>query len=169
MIRAMLILVSGVAIALLPGDSPAGCHAVAIRKQAVVAYAPVQQPYYWAVAQNLQDDARAERIANLVIQKLQAQQQTAPERLPLTAEVDSHSIIKSRCIGCHGTKAEAIAVLPAEKFLEHLTGGNIEDYQAREKMVRRMLDGTMPPSGPLPGDVLGNALGQIVGAETAPK
>jgi len=184
MTRILILLVAGSACALLPRTAvDAGCHAVHVQKQAVVAYQPVyNSPYLYQVGTGLQLRAAIEVAKEELRAEMRAQQLTtsannyqtspnlpAPERLPLNAEVESHSIIKNTCIGCHGTNQKAIDALPAEKFLAHLTGDTLEDYQARERMMVRMLDGSMPPKGPLPGDVLGNALGQIVGAETAPK
>jgi mono/diheme cytochrome c family protein len=172
MTRILTILLAGAALALLPGDvAPAGCRHVAVhhQKQAAVVFAPqYAQPYYYSVGAPLQYAAMKEQIkAELRAEAQQLQAAPTPETLPITAP-ESHSIIKDKCIGCHGTNQKAMDALPAEQFLAHLTGGEIEDYQARERMMVRMLDGSMPPKGPLPGDVLGNALGQIVGAETAP-
>jgi mono/diheme cytochrome c family protein len=180
MARYIILLLAGVGVTLLPGDSPrAGCRSVVAvhhQKQAAVVFAQqYAQPYYYSVGAPLQYAAMKEQIKAEL--RAEAQQLSAAERreappsavetLPITAP-ESHSIIKDKCIGCHGTNQKAMDALPAEQFLAHLTGSEIEDYQARERMMVRMLDGSMPPKGPLPGDVLGNALGQIVGAETAP-
>ena len=158
--RMMLLLVAGVALCLSPRHcADAGCHAVAIKKQAVVAYTPVVAPYYWSVGANLQAQASEERIANLVIQKLQAQQQTAPERLPLTAEADRWALVKANCQGCHITDKEAIAAVDMS-ILDDL------NCSTKLKMAAAVLDSKMPPKKQLDPTIIGNLLGEIVGAET---
>lgn len=159
--RIMLLLVAGVALCLSPRHcADAGCHAVAIKKQAVVAYTPVVAPYYWSVGANLQTQASEERIANLVIQKLQAQQQTAPERLPLTAEVDNWALVKANCAGCHSTN---------EKAKEHVDMTDLSALTCEQKLacIAAVLDGKMPKGKKLDPQQLGNLLGEFSGAETA--
>lgn len=160
--RILLFVVAVAALCLSPRHcADAGCrHIAVVQKQAAVAYAPVQQPYYWAVGQSLQDDARAERIANLVIQKLQAQQQTAPETLPLTAEVDRWALVKANCQSCHTTN---------QKAMEAVDMTDLEALSCEQKLacIAAVLDGKMPKGKKLDPQTLGNLLGEFSGAETA--
>lgn len=162
MIRTAILLVAGVALCLSPRHcADAGCHAVAIKKQAVVAYTPVVAPYYWSVGANLQTAASEERIANLVIQKLQAQQQTAPERLPLTAEVDRWANTKQVCAGCHTTGAEAMGAVDMTDF-SALT------CEQKISAIKNMVEGKMPPpsSGKkVSAEQLGQLIGEFSGAD----
>lgn len=162
MTRFMLLFVAGAALSLLPGDAPAGCHAVAIKKQAIVAYQPVYaQPYYYSVGANLQAAASEERIANLVIQKLQAQQQTAPQALPLTAEVDRWANTKQVCAGCHTTGAEAMGAVDMTDF-SALT------CEQKISAIKNMVEGKMPPpsSGKkVSAEQLGQLIGEFSGAD----
>lgn len=162
MMRWLLLAVSCVVALPLQGSSDAGCrHVQVVQQQAVVAYQPVAQPYYWSVAQNLQDDAKAERIANLVIQKLQAQQQAAPERLPLTAEVDRWELVKANCASCHaGTNVKAT---------ESVDMTDLAALTCEQKLVciASMLDGRMPKGKQIDSQTFANILGEFSGAETA--
>lgn len=154
MIRFTIIIAAVSGLACLDGHSIAGCHAVAIKKQAVVAYTPVYQPYYYSVGANLQAQASEERIANLVIQKLQAQQQTAPERLPLTAEVDRWANTKQVCAGCHATNADALAAFDMADF-------SVLTCEQKLSAVRHLAQGTMPP--PDKKQITPEQRGQIIG------
>ena len=159
--RFMLLLLAGVALCLSPRHcADAGCHAVAIKKQAIVAYTPIVAPYYYAVGQNLQAAASEERIANLVIQKLQAQQQTAPQSLPLTAEVDRWSLVKANCAGCHTTNQTA---------MEAVDMTDLDALTCEQKLacIAAVLDGVMPKGKKLDPQSLGNLLGEFSGASTA--
>ena len=167
-LRLAMILVAGVVFALLPrGAAPAGCRVVALahHKQAAIVYQPnYAQPYLYQVGGDLRAAASEERIANLVFQKLQAQQLSAPaqqipQTLPLTVEVDRWALVKATCVDCHTTKEAAVAYVD----MNDLAALSCEQKIA---MVRAVLDGKMPPKKQLDPTVLGNLLGEIVGAET---
>lgn len=167
-LRLAMILVAGVVFALLPrGAAPAGCRVVALshHKQAAIVYQPsYAQPYLYQVGGDLRTAASEERIASLVFQKLQAQQLQAsatptPQTLPLTAEVDRWALVKATCVDCHTTK---------EAAKNHVDMSDLASLTCEQKlgMVRAVLDGKMPPKKQLDPSVLGNLLGEIVGAET---
>lgn len=158
--RIILLIVAGAALSLVPGDAPAGCHAVAIKKQAVVAYTPVVTPYYYSVGTNLQLRAAIEIAKEELRAEMRAEQQTAPERLPLTAEVDRWALVKANCAGCHSTNQAA---------MEHVDMSDLSALSCETKlaMAAAVLDSKMPPKKQLDPSVIGNLLGEIVGAETA--
>lgn len=154
------------ALAPLPGASRAGCPPVALRLKVEngVGYRQFYGNYNYAVGLNIQTDAqqaRDERIANLVVQKLQALQQQTPQTLPQSMP-DRWSLVRANCVKCHTeTNEKAIAAL----YLGDLDALSCEEKLA---MVRMVTDGKMPPNKPLAPDVVGNLLGQIAGATTAP-
>ena len=170
-----LFLAAGVAITPLPGVSRAGCRHVQVVQQAAVVYQPVSQPYYWAVGQQYQEDAQAQRIAAKVLQLLQAapqvQQQTAacptcpapaePQMLPLTAP-DPMSLVAANCAGCHRSN---------EKAKEHLNMDDLTAFTCEQKlaMIAAVVDGRMPKGKQIDAQTLGDLIGQLSGAETAPK
>ena len=167
-LRLAMILVAGVVFALLPrGAAPAGCRVVALshHKQAAIVYQPAYaQPYLYQVGAEFRTAASEDRIANLVVQKLQAQQltaqpQQAPQTLPLTAEVDRWALVKANCAGCHTTNEKAVA---------HIDMTDLAALTCEQKlaMAAAVLDGKMPPKKQLEPSVLGNLLGEIVGAQT---
>lgn len=164
--RILLLGVAGSALFLLPGDcADAGCRHVQVvqQLQAAVQYQPVYgSPYYYSVGANLQTQASEERIAALVIQKLQAQQQTAPapQTLPLTAEVDRWQLVKANCQSCHTTNQAA---------MEHVNMTDLSALSCEQKLacIAAMLDGRMPKGKQIDSQTFANILGEFSGAETA--
>lgn len=170
-----LFLAIGAAIFPLPRGSHAGCrHVQFIHQQAAVVYQPVTQPYYWAVGSGLQEDAQAQRIAAKVLQLLQAapqaQQQTAPcptcqtpapQTLPLSV-AEPMSLMAQNCAGCHRTN---------EKANEAFNMDDLSALTCEQKLaaIAAVVDGRMPKAKQLDPATLGNLIGQLSGAETAPK
>jgi len=165
MTRILTILLAGAALALLPGDvSPAGCRPVAFvhhQKQAAVVFAPVvAAPYYYSVGAPLQYAAMKEQIkAELRAEAQQLQAAPTPETLPITAEADRWALVKGKCAGCHQTNENAKAAVDM---------GDLSSLscETKLKMAAAVLDGKMPPKKQLDPSVIGNLLGEIVGAET---
>ncbi len=172
----LLLLILSAALALLPlsGAGQAGCRSVAVhhgRQQLVVDYVQSYPPQTYYVGQqlqlNAQEDRLAQKTAKLVLEQLRAQALQAPaeatqqpERLPLTAE-DQFSLVRQFCTGCHGTNTKA-----AEAFdMSDLASLTCEQ---RVQMATSVLDGRMPKGKKIPPEVMGNLLGQILGADTAP-
>jgi hypothetical protein len=178
--RILLLGVAGSALFLLPGDcADAGCRHVQVvqQLQAAVQYQPVYaQPYLYSVGANLQTQASEERIAALVIQKLNAQQLTtsannsqtshnlpAPQTLPLTAEVDRWQLVRNRCAGCHETNAKAKEAISFSGELESLT------CEQRLNAIRQLVDGSMPKGKPVTAEELGDLIGTFSGSEKVGK
>lgn len=164
MIRVILLFVAGAALTLLPGDAPAGCKNVIIQKQAVIAYQPVYQAATYQVGAELRTHSSDERIAELVFQKIQAQQlkfAAQPESMPLTVapEADRWALTKKHCQACHLTNENAKAALDMSDFAAISCDQKLDAIAA-------CLDGAMPKGKPLPPDVLGNLLGEWAGANT---
>lgn len=167
-----LLIAAGFAIPPLPGEARAGCrHVKVVQQQAVVAYQPVAAPYYWAVGQQLQDDAHAQRIASKVLQLLaqqaQAPQQAAPcptcptpQSMPLTAAPDRWALVKANCAGCHSTN---------EKAMSHVDMTDLSLLTCEQKLacIAAVLDGKMPLKKEIDPQVRANLLGELSGAETA--
>ena len=160
MIRFLTIIAAVVALACLDGHSKAGCHAVAIKKQAIVAYQPVYAPYVYQVGENLQLRAAIEIAKEELRAEMRASQQTAPERLPLTAEVDRWQLVKANCAGCHTTN---------ETAKQHIDMTDLAALTCEQKLacIAAVLDGKMPKGKKLDPQSLGNLLGEFSGAETA--
>ncbi len=157
------------AMACNPSSTPAGCRHVQVvqQLQAAVQYQPVYaQPYLYSVGANLQTQASEERIAALVIQKLQAaQQQTAPapQTLPLTAEVDRWQLVRNKCQGCHSTSEAAKTAFDLSGDLETLT------CEQRLNAIRQLVDGSMPKGKPVTAEELGDLIGTFSGSEKVGK
>lgn len=167
MIKWLLLAVACLVLTPLQGSLDAGCHAVAIQQQAVVAYQPIVAPLYYSVGHDLQTKASEERIANLVIQKLQSAQlnsqtslDSSPQTLPLTAEVDRWQLVKANCAGCHTTNQAA---------MEHFNMTSLADLSCEQKLacIAAMLDGRMPKGKQIDSQTFANILGEFSGAATA--
>lgn len=159
----LCLVASSVALSHLPRGARAGCNPVVIRKQAIVSYQQFYTPfaYTYAVGQQLQVESQEERIANLVVQKLQAQQQQVPQTMRQSPP-DRWSLVRQNCVKCHTeTNEKAIAAL-------YMGDLDALDWESRLAMIRMVLDGKMPKNKPLDPAVIGNLLGQIANAETAP-
>lgn len=170
-----LFLAIGFALPPLPGATArAGCRhvkVVAVQQQAVVAYQPAVQPYFWAVGSQLQEDAAAQRIANKVMALLAAQPQQltaqcpdgtcpTPQTLPLTAAPDRWALVKANCAGCHSTNEKAMAYVD-------MTDLSLLTCEQKLACMAAVLDGKMPLKKTLDPQILGNLLGEFAGAETA--
>ena len=182
------------AMACNPSSTPADCRHVQVvqQLQAAVQYQPVYTPYLYAVGSNLQTQASEERIANLVIQKLQAQQLKAPRKYgePLTKQqcLDLASEYEGTAAAFPDDEPPAVPApqtLPLTAEVDrwantkqvcagcHTTGAdamahvNMADFSAltcEQKLsaIRNMVEGKMPP--PKSGKVLSaEQLGQIIG------
>jgi hypothetical protein len=164
MTRILILLLAGVGVTLLPGDSPrAGCRSVVAvhHKQAAVVFAPqYAQPYYYSVGAPLQYAAMKEQIkAELRAEAQQLQAAPTPDALPITAEVDRWSLTKKYCQSCHLTNENARAALDMSDF-------SAISCDQKLDAIAACLDGAMPKGKPLPPDVLGNLLGEWAGAKT---
>ena len=165
---------AGLVLSPLPGAGKAGCrHVQVVQQQAVVAYQPITQPYYWSVGQSLQEDAAAERIAAKVLQLLQGQAQKltssacpdgtcpTPRRLPLTVPAPL-SLLAKNCQGCHQSNAKAQAAFD----MSDLSALTCEQKLAA---IAAVVDGRMPKGKQLDAQTLGDLIGQLSGAKTAPQ
>lgn len=140
------------------------CNAVVIRGHHVQHQVVLQQfaqPYAYQVGAGIQQDALAERVASLVLQKLvtqqgSVQQQGGPAEQPVQPTKVSYL---SSCVRCHNAdNAKGGFDITGELSCEE-----------RLEAVRRML---LPPGHPermpkgveLTPDQLGNALGELTGA-----
>lgn len=173
-----LFLAIGFALPPLPGaTAQAGCRHVKVQQvQAVVQYAPVVQPYYWSVGQNLQEDAAAQRIANKVMALLAAQpQQLAapqcpdgtcqtpqPQTLPLTAEPDRWALVRSSCVACHESNQDA---------KDALDMSDLDALSCEQKLncIKQLVDGAMPRGKQLEPGLLGDLIGTFSGSEQVGK
>ena len=167
------------ALALLacpPGVPPAqaGCRAVHGCRARIAVASPVvlrqvSLPYYYSVGAAVQEEALADRIALRVLARLEAAKAVVPagamaQTQGTQAEGDGYSLVRQHCTKCHGgSNAKATAALNLAGDLTALSGDD------RLRMAAAVLDGKMPPSGALESDAIGNLLGQLVGATTAPK
>ena len=177
-----VLLAAGVVLFPLPGsNAPAGCRAVVHHRhqqQAAVVFQPVyQQPYWYSVGQNYQ-------IAAIVQETLKAQQllqnqqqlnysapspqcpdgtcQTPqPQTLPLTAP-SPLSLMAKNCQGCHTTNEKAQAAFDMSD-LATLT------CEQKLAAIAATVDGRMPKGRQLSAQDLGDLIGQLSGAETAPQ
>jgi len=186
----LLLLILSAALALLPlsGAGQAGCRSVAVhhaKQQLVVGYTPVYAPpqtYYVGqqLQLNAQEDRLAQKTAKIVLEQLRAQALQAPaeavqqpERLPLTAgdlDTEGYSLLVKHCYRCHGKdEGKAAEAMSFADMLTKMRGEDLQNYRTRERIAALVLDGKMPPGGGIPGQELGDLLGQIVRAETAPK
>lgn len=171
-VRRLLIglIMAGLAVSLALRSGEAGCRHVQpyYAKQAAVFFTPAYVPQYYSVGLPLQMQAIKEQLkAELRAEQLQAPSQSQacptpaqPQTLPLTTAPDKWALVRANCAGCHTTKTEAQEAV------------NMADLDAlpcetKLKMAAAVLDGKMPPKKPLDPAVLGNLLGEIVGAETA--
>lgn len=167
MTRLLILLVAGSALTLLPGDSvDAGCHAVHVQKQAVVAYQPVVAPYYYSVGQGLQLRAAIEVAKEELRAEMRAMQlnspgnsESSPERLPLTAEVDRWANTKQVCAGCHTTDATAMEAFSMADF-------SLLTCEQKLGAVKHLAQGTMPPPGKkqITPEQRGQIIGEFAGA-----
>lgn len=152
-----ILIAAGFVLPPCPWAAEAGCrHVQVVQQQAVVAYQPVTQPYYWAVGANLQEDAAAQRIAAKVLQLLQgqAQQLATPQTMPLTI---APSLASTKCASCHGgTNAKATAALNLSDL------ANL-DCETKLKMIRETVTGRMPKGAPLTAQELGDLIGELSG------
>lgn len=167
MTRILILLVAGAALTLLPGDAPAGCHAVHVQKQAVVAYQPVyNSPYLYQVGTGLQLRAAIEVAKEELRAEMRAMQlnspgnpESSPERLPITAEVDRWQLVRSKCKACHDTNQAAKEAFDLSGDLETLT------CEQRLNAIRQVVDGSMPKGKPLSPEELGDLIGAFSGSE----
>lgn len=164
MTRILTILLAGAALALLPGDvAPAGCRHVAVhhQKQAAVVFAPQYgNGYLYQVGAPLQYRAMIEQAkAELRAEAQALQAAPTPETLPITAEIDRWALVKKNCQSCHLTN---------ESAEESVDMSSLADLSCETKlaMAAAILDSKMPPKKQLDPSVIGNLLGEIVGAET---
>jgi len=168
MTRILILLVAGSACALLPRTAvDAGCHAVHVQKQAVVAYQPVYgQQYLYQVGTGLQlraaiEVAKEELRAEMRAMNSPGNSESSPERLPLTASGDPYSLVNKYCVGCHSTNAKASEAFDMSS-LATLT------CDERLVAINAVLDGRMPKGTKIPQELIGDLLGQLSQADTAP-
>lgn len=168
---------AGLVLLPLPGSAPAGCRAVVHHghhQQAAVVFQSVyQQPYWYSVGANLQIQAIVQETIKQQLQMQQPQQLTAPQcpdgtcqtpqpqTLPLTAP-SPLSLMAKNCQGCHTTNEKAQAAFD----MADLTALTCEQKLA---CIAAVVDGRMPKGKQLSAQDLGDLIGQLSGAETAPK
>lgn len=166
--RIVTALLVAILAALLPRGLQAGCQTVHVRhfrNQAIVVNQPYAQSYLYQVGAPLQIEASAEKTADLIWEKLTAKMQAGGQAdavtMPLTVAGDRFSLVRANCVGCHTTNAKASEAFDMTS-LETLT------CEQRVQMATSVLDGRMPKGKKLAPNVMGDLLGQILGADTAP-
>lgn len=168
-----LLLAACLALPPLPRVAQAGCRQVVRvhHKQAAVVFAPVYaQPYWYSVGQNYQIAAIVQETIKqqmaLQAQQLQAQpcpdgSCPTPQSQQLTAPVPL-SLMAKNCQGCHTTNEKAQAAFD----MSDLAALTCEQKLAA---IAAVVDGSMPKGKQLDAQTLGDLIGQLSGAETAPK
>ncbi len=156
MVRLLIVLAA--TLPLLGAPANADCRRV-VATRSVVLLQQVQPAYYYSVGAAIQEEALAARIAERV-KALLVQPAAA------TAAPQTHSLVRQNCAGCHGGAAGNQAAKASFALPDSLDQLADED---RVRMTKAILEGKMPKGKTLDSAVIGNLLGQIVGAENAPE
>lgn len=128
-------------------------HAVAL--QPVIALNQVYPPSYYSVGAAIQEEAIAERVASLVLQKLATattgEQPAGPQPIPGEHAQLNQSAVNASCVDCHGGPKGTKGGL-------NFTNLAALDCETRLQAITAVLEQRMPPNKALEPDVVGDVL-----------
>lgn len=136
-------------------------HAVAL--QPVIALNQVYPPSYYSVGAAIQEEAIAERVASLVLQKLAtaqpAEQPEGPQPIPGEHAQLNQSAVNASCVKCHGGDNPKAGI-----DLSNLAD---LDCETRLQAIRAVLNQSMPKGGELDPATIGDVLTELAGEDPA--
>lgn len=164
-----------IAVSAVCWDSDAGCPKIVASHGAAVLAVPVNpyatSTYGAAVGTSVQAEAvttaSEERIADRVVAKLKAAGVVPGGGSVQASGGDGPlSIAEEKCVRCHSRNGAQ----PMAKAIEwvDLTDLYAVDAETRLDMIASVIDGRMPKGGKMTAQELGDFVGQLAGARSAP-